>query len=341
MSLKKDIKISNMKGLLIFLVVFGHLIEVYKYTYYDLYSVIYSFHMPLFIIISGYLAKNIDWKKIINFLLLYLIFQTIFNLVYSVISPQFDYTIPYFHLWYLVSMGTWYILAYPLTKKQLSLSSKLIVLSSALIISLLSRYIVIDGLNNYFLSYQRSLSYLFFFFLGFILNTKDIIQIYSLIKNKLFTWAILFVIVGLIHLVNNEDLELIFRGAFNVSTSNLSGSQYFIQITFGYLISVFMCFIISNLVTNRTSYLTKWGDNSLYIFIFHAFFVIPFQLFPSLLARLHPLLILVGFGLLSLFVTTLLSSGWFIKYTNKICNPYKTISKYFRKDNMSSEQTVR
>lgn len=342
--MEKDIKISNLKGLLIFLVVFGHLIEVYKDTFHYLYVFIYSFHMPLFILISGYLAKRIDRKKIFNFLLLYLIFETIFNSIMSVISGvlQTNFAIPYFHLWYLLSMITWYLLAFPLTKKKLNLTTKLIVLTVTLSISLFSRYIDIEGLNNYFLSYQRSLTFLFFFFLGFVLDTKDMKKVYSLIKNKIVICsASILAIMSLMLAANTEELELIFMGAFNVNTSGLSDSQYFVQITMGLFISVFMCFVIMNMITSRTSFLTRWGDNSLYIFIFHAFFVIPIKTFPAVLGGINTMLLLVILGALALFTTMLLSSDWFIRYAYKICNPYKTVNKFFSRKNVSVEQTVR
>lgn len=60
------------KGILAFLVVLGHVITL-KYTYGDYwnsYSIwcIYSFHMPLFIAISGYLtSSNIDCMTFIQF----------------------------------------------------------------------------------------------------------------------------------------------------------------------------------------------------------------------------------------------------------------------------------
>src|SRR3954454_11961298 len=52
---------DNAKFILIFLVVFGHMISPYKdqdKVLFTLYSVIFLFHMPAFILISGYFAKG-------------------------------------------------------------------------------------------------------------------------------------------------------------------------------------------------------------------------------------------------------------------------------------------
>ena len=59
----RDYLFDNLKVLLIFLVVFGHLLE--KYIDKDLflrsiYIFIFMFHMPLFIYVSGYFSKNFD-----------------------------------------------------------------------------------------------------------------------------------------------------------------------------------------------------------------------------------------------------------------------------------------
>ena len=53
--------IDNLKVILIFLVVFGHLIERYidtNSTLLGVYMFIYTFHMPLFIFVSGFLSKK-------------------------------------------------------------------------------------------------------------------------------------------------------------------------------------------------------------------------------------------------------------------------------------------
>lgn len=60
----RDQSLDCVKGILIFLVVWGHFIQLYLladndgYLYDSLYKSIYSFHMPLFVFISGCFFKN-------------------------------------------------------------------------------------------------------------------------------------------------------------------------------------------------------------------------------------------------------------------------------------------
>lgn len=63
---ERNIYIDVVKGIAIILVVYGHCIEYYSKEYiYDnffysdiVHKIIYSFHMPLFMVISGYLFSG-------------------------------------------------------------------------------------------------------------------------------------------------------------------------------------------------------------------------------------------------------------------------------------------
>ncbi len=64
---KRDSFFDNAKFILIVLVVFGHMIETFiedNVTVYAIYKVIYSFHMPAFILVSGFFTKGIYKKGI-------------------------------------------------------------------------------------------------------------------------------------------------------------------------------------------------------------------------------------------------------------------------------------
>ncbi len=62
----RDAWLDNVKGFLIVTVVIGHLVaSVVKgfYTFEFIFNFIYSFHMPAFALVSGYLMKNRIKKK--------------------------------------------------------------------------------------------------------------------------------------------------------------------------------------------------------------------------------------------------------------------------------------
>mgnify|MGYP003303947255 CR=1 FL=1 len=106
-------RFDNLKFLLMFLVVFGHVLEFvpgYGNTS-DIYRVIYSFHMPAFIFISGYFAKPAPRKVLTTYIWPYILLQTLYlAYAYYVIAPwtepkTFQYPTPYWMLWYLPAMS--------------------------------------------------------------------------------------------------------------------------------------------------------------------------------------------------------------------------------------------
>lgn len=107
-----------LKFFLIFFVVFGHMIEKYieNPVMRAIYFFIYSFHMPVFIFISGMFAKY-DKKRCLRYLLIYFIFQIIHQILnIFFISPKEIYTFvdilgmfftPAWTLWFLPAMAVW------------------------------------------------------------------------------------------------------------------------------------------------------------------------------------------------------------------------------------------
>lgn len=113
----RDVRLDNVKGVLILLVVFGHVLELFlakSALYRAIYSGIYIFHIPLFVMIAGMLSKATlqatDFEKIITRLLLPLI---IFQILYvgfiglKSSHPAVPLLQPYWILWFLLSMIFW------------------------------------------------------------------------------------------------------------------------------------------------------------------------------------------------------------------------------------------
>lgn len=110
----RNSKIDVLKGIAILLVVLGHTIQYSEANFDDnfLYRIIYSFHMPFFMFISGYLAlgKTVSLKKkfaalVIPFILWYLISYLI-----SIFQGNATEFVPYItKLFYSPDYGLWFL----------------------------------------------------------------------------------------------------------------------------------------------------------------------------------------------------------------------------------------
>lgn len=106
---KRDPFFDILKGILILLVVIGHTFEKYiaeGMIPYSIYGTLYTFHMPLFIFISGYFTKNADKARanaVKSLLIPYLIFNSLYYLTQNILQHRLLFTIisPGWTLWYL------------------------------------------------------------------------------------------------------------------------------------------------------------------------------------------------------------------------------------------------
>lgn len=117
----RDKRMDNLKGFLIILVVLGHFLELNMQQPGAklLYELIYTFHMPAFVFVSGYFFQY-DLKRIISGLLYpYLVFQTLYLLfvrLFLKINTPITYKTPYWLMWYLMAMIAWSLLTNVLEK---------------------------------------------------------------------------------------------------------------------------------------------------------------------------------------------------------------------------------
>jgi len=113
--------IDFLKGFAIFMVVFGHLLQTY-YVNFDqlfLFKLIYSFHMPFFILISGYLANmslqktGCSFEKCITKKFIYLIIPFVsWYIIGLILQGNFVFLDLFYSLSFLlthVDSGLWYL----------------------------------------------------------------------------------------------------------------------------------------------------------------------------------------------------------------------------------------
>lgn len=116
---RRSCDICNLKVFLLFCVVLGHALERdigYDIAAANLYRVLYLFHMPLFAFISGLGAKSgrTCFKQARQAGKQYLCAQGLVLLVCLLVRPgglPAYLTRPYWHLWYLLSLASWQMLA--------------------------------------------------------------------------------------------------------------------------------------------------------------------------------------------------------------------------------------
>ncbi|WP_098731616.1 acyltransferase family protein [Brevibacterium epidermidis] len=120
---KRDYRLDKAKGLLIFLVVVGHLLEEISgwsmgYSRVIL-TAIYGFHMPAFVFLAGITAKS---DRLAERVLVFLVFAVTTQPVYYWWTelfqkpPDIEFAEPYWITWFLVAM-VWWLLSLPLIER--------------------------------------------------------------------------------------------------------------------------------------------------------------------------------------------------------------------------------
>jgi len=266
---KRDPFFDSLKFILICLVVFGHILEysgIEDQLSFKVYTFIYTFHMPLFIFISGYFSKNMTWDKLKKsfktLIPVYFIFQIILSIP-NMLDGSFSlfnfFTSPQGILWYILALLYWRIIFYLITKMRFL--SPPMVLAGSFLASLLI------GLINYpvFLSIAKTVAFLPYFALGYYCTGGIIAKIRGL--NKAVSAVILFTAFILVYLFATSDFTLILYGEFSYKYA-------FNSIPVGLLCRIIMllaAIILSCAVINTTtSKLHKYGGRTLDIYLLHA-----------------------------------------------------------------------
>lgn len=166
---QRDYQMDNLKCLLIFAVVFGHMLELFKGE--DpavklLYLVIYSFHMPLFAFVTGVFARYRPDRIRRSMIYPYLVFQTLYLLFENHVlekEMQMQYTTPYWLLWYLFATIVWNLVLPLVQGKEFSGKKKLALLLAAFAAAILIGF---DNKAGYYLSFSRIVEFFPYFLLG-------------------------------------------------------------------------------------------------------------------------------------------------------------------------------
>lgn len=305
--MKRNAFIDNAKVLFIFLVVFGHMIQpitAHSEMVNNLYLWIYVFHMPAFIMLSGFFARGSGQKNYLlklakKLIVPYLIFQGIYTLFYFLMgneSWQNGLFYPHWSLWFLISLFCWHLLL--ILYKRLT---PLLGIAIAVLIGLAIGYISEVG---HLLSLSRTFVFFPFFLIGYHLTNEKLMLVKKPIVRGI-SILIMVMVAIIIYYVPNLD-----SGWF------LSSKSYAVlgEVEYGLLIrllvyigaTVLTISILAWVPRKNLGWITEIGLNTLYIYLLHGFIIQTFRYFEWF--QSDSILSLIGIAILSAIIVIALSS---------------------------------
>lgn len=327
---ERDFYLDNAKFILIFLVVLGHYCGNYLNSSFllGIYDIIYSFHMPAFILISGFLSKNIKqqrYKDIDAVLLPYVIIQTIYILYRKLLgNPQdWSYAYPIDANWFLLGLFLWRLLIPYFNYIKFPILT-------AVIISL-----VIGFSNDFgrYLDLERIIAFFVFFVIGYFFpsNYKEIIFKYGN-KIKPYWFMILIIMVFMSIALILPGKASFIRRCFIPETGfdDRYGryAEFGVFIRFAtYFISLFISFIFFSLIPNRKTWYSEMGTRTINVFLFHLIFLYLIGQYVPYKAYITELLAIPAAAL----ITLLLSGRAVASFFDKLLNIHHIIFQLFIK----------
>lgn len=317
-------KYDNLKGLAIILIVLGHLLLcLQKNTIVGtLKDFIWIFHLPIFFFVAGYFSKigpNEPIKSFKRILIPYFIFCIIYTLFKIFILHEKTgilFLNPNWGLWFLISLFTMKLML-PILDK---LKHPLII---SFILALLVGFLNIDG---EILGITRTFTYLPIFLIGFYYNDyiykqkiRNNIKFNNIVNNKKI-WVILLII----------SLIICFIAAYKIPTNIIQlkypyKSERLIKtILTGIIIvlGIIITLLFNKLMTNKETFLTMIGKNSMAIYLLHVYFVASINKFIN---HYHifsgkPIIFIIFSIITTMIIVFILSRNIISKYLKKFIN---------------------
>lgn len=304
--MSRDAYFDNARGVFIFLVVFGHMIQPFidqSQVVHVLYFWIYLFHMPAFIFISGFFAKGIGDKKYIwnlfkKLLIPYFIFQLIYTIFYYFIGKsdwQTGIFTPQWSLWFLISLFCWHLLLI-LFKRFRPKYGVLIAIFVGLVIG------YFEFIGHHF-SLSRTFVFFPFFLIGYLVTKEQLASLKSKIW-KLISIIVLATAAIIIYFIPEINVGWLLHSKSYIDLGfPVTGS--FVRLAV-YAISLLMASAIFAWIPNRNHKFTYVGEKTLYVYLLHGFFV-QFLRQNDVFTVTH-LIDVIGLLIISFAITIFLSS---------------------------------
>lgn len=267
--MQRNYKMDNIRFLLIFLVVLGHFMELFQGGFsLALYKIIYSFHMPAFLFLTGFFARFHPRKIVLNLICPYFLFQVLYRAFDAYILQEknsftLNFTTPYWLLWYLLTVICYYLLL-PLIDNENARSRKFI-FGVVIVVSILAGF---DSSIGYYGSLARSLTFWPFFLAGFYMHkTKATLPNNRLILPLSGLTALLcsFYIVNCPTITKN-----VLYSSYSYEKAGYNPLIKIILLICGF---AWIIFLLSAIPDKKIPFISPFGQNTLSVFLLHGFIV--------------------------------------------------------------------
>lgn len=313
----------NLRFMLILTVFIGNAIEpltAENGAMHSLYLWIFSFHMPLFVLVTGYFARRnlagpSGRRLLLQIGMQYIIFQTLYSLLDSLYfhadGIKHSFFAPYLLLWFLASHACWRLLMLGMGRWRPGAQ-----LAFAIAAGVLVGYLPMEGV---WFSISRTFVYLPFFVLGYHFSFPAFYQLFRQHFKicAAVTSILLFAVLSLWGTVLPHGW--------------LYGSMTFMQLHHAewyagayrlglYLLQALSSAAFLGWVPYGMRRITEWGRRTLYVFLLHGF-LIRWMVSSGLYTFIkHPLSV-AGLLLASVFLTILLAQPVVQRLLHRIVEP--------------------
>ncbi len=277
---ERDYRMDNLKCLLIFAVVFGHMLELFmgkNDSFKVIYLVIYSFHMPLFAFVSGVFAR-FSPEKIRNHLIYpYMVFQILYLLFANLVlekEAEVQFTTPYWLLWYLFASIAWNLLLPLVQGNGWTWKKKAVALSAAFLAGILIGF---DNKAGYYLSFSRIVEFFPYFLMGVYYREWEAQRKGERPRRRAGRPAILvflgILLCALIYVVTENVDEIRYAWLYgSVSYDTGDYSWRFRLLSIGAAL-LWLVFFLAGIPIKRLPVLSHIGANTMSIYLLHGFLI--------------------------------------------------------------------
>ncbi|MFH9835739.1 MULTISPECIES: acyltransferase family protein [unclassified Streptomyces] len=270
----RDPFFDNAKYLAIVLVAMGHSWEPLPGSgrlVETLYTFVYTFHMPVFIIIAGYFSRGLElssdrvWRLVTSLAVPYAVFEVAYTLFERLTgSPEFPLSplTPYWLLWFLPALFLWRLTTPFWLRVRWPVALALVIAAMGAVTSNVGED----------LQFQRILQFLPYYVLGLCLRPEH----FDLVRRRAVRLASVPVCLVALAVaywaVPRSTTSWFFRryGAEQLGSPAWTGAVV-TPLLFGCALVLSACFLAW--VPNRRLWMTALGAGTLYGYLLHGFFI--------------------------------------------------------------------